>query len=166
MGWGWKSFLHKTKFRTKNVSNYWMEKRIIRIKFYYFFHVSDQNVPVESLEGAKIEKKDVSKEAKESLISVQCRGLRSTVKAKLELDSRKMDMASAPLLGRTTTVEDNKTQVNLEKGVSSHQVSQNYKRKYFRRTKIQFLTFSTVHENIFLLFQKCKLYVSGHSQPL
>ena len=29
---------------------------------------------------------------------------------------------SAPLLGRTTTVEDNKTQVNLEKGVSSHQI--------------------------------------------
>ena len=162
---GWKSFLHKTKFRTKNVIIGW-KKRIVRIKFYYFFHVSDQNVPVESLEGAKIEKKDVSKEAKESLISVQCRGLRKTVKAKLELDSRKMDMASAPLLGRTTTVEDNKTQVNLEKGVSSHQVSQNYKRKYFRRTNIQFLTFSTVHENIFLLFQKCKLYVSGHSQPL
>ena len=115
----------------------------------------NQNVRVESLEGAKIEKKDVSKEAKESLISVQCRGLRKTVKAKLELDSRKMDMASAPLLGRTTTVEDNKTQVNLEKGVSSHQVSQNYKRKYFRRTNIQFLTFVT-----------CELYVSGHSQPL
>ena len=118
---GWKSFLHKTKFRTKNVIIGW-KKRIIRIKFYYFFHVSDQNVPVESLEGAKIEKKDVSKEAKKSLISVQCRGLRSTVKAKLELDSRKMDMASAPLLGRTSTVEDNKTQVNLEKGVSSHQI--------------------------------------------
>ena len=33
-----------------------------------------------------------------------------------------MDIASAPLLGRTTTVEDNKTQVNLEKGVSSHQI--------------------------------------------
>ena len=75
----------------------------------------NQNVRVESLEGAKIEKKDVSKEAKISLISVQCRGLRATVKAKLELDSRKMDIASAPLLGRTTTVEDNKTQVNLER---------------------------------------------------
>ena len=72
-----------------------------------------QNILVELLKGAEIEKKDVyqvSKEAKKSLISVQCR------------DSRKMDMASAPLLGRTTTVEDNKTQVNLEKGVSSHQI--------------------------------------------
>ena len=98
------------------------KEELLESSFTFFFHVSDQNVPVESLEGAKIEKKDVSKEAKESLISVQCRGLRKTVKAKLELDSRKMDMASAPLLGRTTTVEDNKTQVNLEKGVSSHQI--------------------------------------------
>ena len=90
------------------------KKELLESNFTFFFHVSDQNVPVESLEGAKIEKKDVSK-AKNSLISVQCRGLRATVKAKLELDSRKMDMASAPLLGRTTTVEDYKTQVNLER---------------------------------------------------
>ena len=63
-----------------------MEKKNYWNKILLFFHVSDQNVPVESLEGAKIEKKDVSKEAKNSLISVPCRGLRATVKAKLELD--------------------------------------------------------------------------------
>ena len=45
-------------------------------------------------------------------------GLRATVRAKLENDWRKMDMATAQLFGGTTTNEYNETQVDLEKGVS------------------------------------------------